>query len=325
MERIELGSEGLRVSRMGLGCLGMSRFYGEADDGETRTTLARALDLGITFLDTADMYGWGHNEKLIGSVIASRRAQVQIATKFGQTQDERGIRGVDGSPAYARAACDSSLQRLGVDAIDLYYLHRVDPSVPIEETVGAMSELVARGKVRYIGLSEASASTIRRAHAVHPITALQTEYSLWSREVEEEILPTCRELKIGFVAYSPLGRGWLTGSITTPDTLEPGDRRRSHPRFQTENFDNNRTIAAVVEALGRAKKLTSAQLALAWVLAKGRDIVPIPGTRRIAHLESNAEALSVRLTDEEVVELEAVAPPEGIAGARYRDTSLLNG
>ena len=303
----------------------MSRFYGEANDGEARATLARALDSGITFLDTADMYGWGHNEKLIGGAVASRREQVQIATKFGQTRDESGTRGVDGSPEYARAACDASLQRLGVEVIDLYYLHRVDASVPIEETVGAMSELADQGKVRYIGLSEASASTLRRAHAVHPITALQTEYSLWSRDVEDEILPACRELGIGFVAYSPLGRGWLTGSITTPETLETGDRRRNHPRFQTGNFEKNRTIAAAVEAVARSKNLTSAQLALAWVLAKGRDIVPIPGTRRISHLESNAGALVVRLTDEEVLELEAVAPPEAIAGARYRDMSLLNG
>jgi aryl-alcohol dehydrogenase-like predicted oxidoreductase len=325
VERIALGSHGLTVSRIGLGCLGMSRFYGEATDSEARSTLARALDSGITFLDTADMYGWGHNEKLVGSVVASRREQVEIATKFGQTRDESGTRGVDGSPDYARAACDASLQRLGVEVIDLYYLHRVDASVPIEETVGAMSELVDRGKVRYIGLSEASASTLRRAHAIRPITALQTEYSLWSRDVEEEILPTCRELGIGFVAYSPLGRGWLTGSITTPETLETGDRRRNHPRFQTENFEKNRTIAAAVEAVARSQNLTSAQLALAWVLAKGRDIVPIPGTRRISHLESNAGALGVRLTDEEVLELEAVAPPEAIAGARYRDMTLLNG
>jgi len=302
----------------------MSRFYGEATDSEARSTLARALDSGITFLDTADMYGWGHNEKLIGRAVASRREQAQIATKFGQTRNESGTRGVDGSPLYARAACDASLQRLGVEVIDLYYLHRVDASVPIEETVGAMSELVDQGKVRYIGLSEASASTLRRAHVVHPITALQTEYSLWSRDIEDEILPACREFGIGFVAYSPLGRGWLTGSITTPDTLRTGDRRRNHPRFQTENFETNRTIAAAVEAVARSKNLTSAQLALAWVLAKGRDIVPIPGTRRISHLESNAGALGVRLTDEEVLELEAVAPPDAIAGARYRDMSLLN-
>ena len=322
--RVALGAQGLTVSRVGLGCLGMARFYGEADDAVSRATIARAIALGVTFLDTADMYGWGRNEELVGDAIRARRDEVELASKFGQTWDGAGGRGVDGSPDYARRACDASLERLGVDVIDLYYLHRVDASVPIEETVGAMAGLVEAGKVRYLGLSEASAATVRRAHAVHPITALQTEYSLWTRDVEDEILPTCRELGIGFVAYSPLGRGWLTGTVTAPDALGEKDKRRNHPRFSPENFEQNRTIAAALEKAAAGAGLTPAQAALAWVMSRGADVVPIPGTRTSAHLESNAAAATMELSPDDLAAIEAAVPRGSVAGQRYRDMSLLN-
>jgi aryl-alcohol dehydrogenase-like predicted oxidoreductase len=324
MDRVTLGAQGLTVSRIGLGCLGMARFYGDADDAESRATVQRALDLGVTFLDTADMYGWGRNEELVGEAIKTRRDIVQLATKFGQTRDGAGGRGVDGSPEYARRACDASLQRLGVEVIDLYYLHRVDVAVPIEDTVGAMAELVDAGKVRFLGLSEASAATLRRAHAVHPITALQTEYSLWTRDVEDEILPTCRELGIGFVAYSPLGRGWLTGAVSDPGDLTEGDRRRNHPRFDDENFDHNRSLADALGQVAQACGLTPAQAAIAWVIAQGGDVVPIPGTRSASHLESNAAAASIELTADDLAAIEAAIPRDAVAGQRYRDMSLLN-
>ena len=325
LPRVALGAQGLTVSRIGLGCLGMSRFYGDADDAESKATIERAIELGVTFLDTADMYGWGHNERLVGDVIRNRRDAVQLATKFGQTRDDAGGRGVDGSPEYVRRACDASLERLGVEVIDLYYLHRVDAAVPIEDTVGAMAALVEAGKVRFLGLSEASAATVRRAHAVHPITALQTEYSLWTRDVEDEILPACRELGVGFVAYSPLGRGWLTGTVTEPNALPEGDRRRNHPRFAEENFETNRALAAALEAVAATRNLTPAQAALAWVIARGDDVVPIPGTRTRSHLESNAEAATIELTDADLAAIDAAVPRGAVAGQRYRDMSLLNG
>jgi aryl-alcohol dehydrogenase-like predicted oxidoreductase len=323
VKQVALGSQGLRVSRIGLGCLGMSRSYGAAEDPDSIATLQRALDIGITFLDTADVYGRGHNEELVGRAIRSRRAEVQLASKFGQVRDDAGNRGIDGSPEHARRACDASLARLGVDVIDLYYLHRVDTRVPIEETVTAMAELVDAGKVRYLGLSEAGASTIRRAHAVHPITALQTEYSLWSRDVESDILPTCRELGVGFVAYSPLGRGFFTGTISL-ESLDPADWRRRHPRFQPDNLERNRTLVNRVEQLARDKGVATAQLALAWLLAQGEDVVPIPGTRRIDHLESNAAAVEIGLSSEDLSTIEEAVPRGAVAGDRYRDMSLVN-
>ena len=324
MEQVDLGTQGLRVSRLGLGCLGMSRSYGSADEAESIATIGRALDLGVTFLDTADVYGRGRNEELVGRAISARREEVQLATKFGQVVDESGNRGLDGSPEHARRACDASLARLGADVIDLYYLHRVDPKVPIEETVGAMADLVGAGKVRFLGLSEAAVGTIRRAHAVHPLTALQTEYSLWSRDVETEILPACRDLGIGFVAYSPLGRGFFAASFTSTADLDDGDWRRHHPRFQPGNLEQNRAYAERVEALARAKGVTSAQLALAWLLARGRDVVPIPGTRRVAHLESNAAAADVELSPEEVAAIADAVPPGSAAGDRYRDMTTID-
>jgi aryl-alcohol dehydrogenase-like predicted oxidoreductase len=324
MQKRTLG-QGLEVTAMGLGCMGMSEFYGQGDEDEAVRTIHRALELGIDFLDTADMYGPFTNEKLVGRAIADRRDTVVVATKFGNVRGENGERlGIDGSPEYVRKACDASLRRLGTDHIDLYYQHRVDRTVPIEETVGAMAELVHQGKVRHLGLSEASPQTIRRAHAVHPITALQTEYSLWSRDPEAEVLPTLRELGIGFVAYSPLGRGFLTGRFRSPDDFEEGDFRANHPRFQGENFQRNLDLVERVKAIADERGCTPGQLALAWVLRRGDDIVPIPGTKQVRYLEENAGGLDVELTDEDLGRLDEVAPVGVAAGARYADMSSID-
>ena len=310
---------------MGLGCMGMSEFYGSGDEDEAIRTIHRALELGIDFLDTADMYGPFTNEKLVGRAIADRRDAVVVATKFGNVRGENGERlGIDGSPEYVRKACDASLRRLGTDHIDLYYQHRVDQTVPIEETVGAMAELVQQGKVRHLGLSEASPQTIRRAHAVHPITALQTEYSLWTRDPEAEVLPTVRALGIGFVAYSPLGRGFLTGRFTSPDDFEEGDFRANHPRFQGENFQRNLELVERVKAIAREKRCAPGQLALAWALSRGDDIVPIPGTKQVRYVEENARARDVELTDEDLARLDDVAPVGAAAGERYADMSSID-
>jgi aryl-alcohol dehydrogenase-like predicted oxidoreductase len=320
MKTVKLGSQGAVVSRMGLGCMGMSDFYGERNDEESAATILRALDLGVTFLDTADAYGIGDNEELIGKTIRGRRDEVFIATKFAniRTKAEPNRWSISGKPDYVRQACDASLKRLGVDHIDLYYQHRVDPQTPIEETAGAMAELVKAGKVKYLGLSEASPATIRRAHKVHPITALQTEYSLWERHVEAHILPTVRELGIGFVPYSPLGRGFLTGTITKKsDLIEADSRATRMPRFAGENLDKNLVLVARVRAIAERKGVKPGQLALAWVLAKGEDLVPIPGTKRRKYLEENAAAADIKLTPAEVTELEAACPQSEIAGERY--------
>jgi aryl-alcohol dehydrogenase-like predicted oxidoreductase len=310
---------------MGLGCMGMSEFYGSADEDEGVATIQRALELGVTFLDTADMYGPFTNERLVGRAIAGRRDEVQLATKFGNVRTEDGGRlGIRGDAEYVRQACDASLERLGVDTIDLYYQHRVDKTVEIEETVGAMAELVEAGKVRYLGLSEASPDTIRRAHAVHPITALQTEYSLWSRDPEDAILPTVRELGIGFVAYSPLGRGFLSGRFRSPSDFPDDDFRRHHPRFQGENFERNMRLVERVEELASEKGVTAGQLALAWVLHRGDDIVPIPGTKRVSYLEENAAAAEVTLSDAELRQLDELAPAGVAAGDRYADMSSID-
>ena len=312
----------LTVSAQGLGCMGMSEFYGAGDEAESLATIGAALDAGVTFLDTADMYGPFTNEELVGRAIAGRRDEVVLATKFGNERRADGSRAVNGRPEYVRAACDASLERLGVDHIDLYYQHRVDTTVPVEETWGAMAELVAAGKVRRLGISEAAPETIRRAHATHPVTALQTEWSLWTREVEEDgVLATVRELGIGFVAYSPLGRGFLSGAIRSVDDLAPDDFRRHNPRFQGENFDRNLALVDEVRALAAAKGVSAGQVALAWLLAKGPDVVPIPGTKRRSYLAENIAAIEVELTAEDLAALDAVLPVGAGAGERYPDMS----
>jgi len=325
VETRTLGSQGLRVSAQGLGCMGMSEFYAGRDEGEAIATIHRALDLGVTLLDTADMYGPFTNERLVGKAIAGRRDEVQLATKFGNERAEDGTwLGINGRPEYVHRACDASLERLGVDAIDLYYQHRVDAETPIEETVGAMAELVAMGKVRYLGLSEAAPATIRRAYAVHPITALQSEYSLWTRDVEAEILPTVRELGIGFVAYSPLGRGFLSGRFKSPEDLPEDDNRRKMPRFQPENFAKNLELLAAVEELEAEKGVTAGQIALAWVHSRGDDVVPIPGTKRRKYLEENVAALAVELSEDDLAGLDEAFPIGVTAGDRYASMATVN-
>ena len=324
MQHRTLGSKGPTVSAIGLGCMGMSEFYGAGDDAESVRTLRHALDAGLDFLDTADMYGNGANEQLVGKAIRDRRDEVFLATKFGIMRDPANPerRGVNGRPEYVRAACDASLKRLGVNYIDLYYQHRVDRDVPIEETVGAMAELVQAGKVRHLGLSEPSAQTIERAHKVHPITAVQSEYSLWTRDPEDGILQTCEKLGIGFVPYSPLGRGFLTGAIRSPEDFAEDDFRRGNPRFQGGNFAKNLALVDKVHELAKAKGCTPAQLALAWVLAQGEHIVPIPGTKRIKYLDENLGALEVTLSDDDLATIDAIFPRDAAAGARYTEPAM---
>jgi aryl-alcohol dehydrogenase-like predicted oxidoreductase len=318
-----LGRNGLNVSALGLGCMGMSEFYGAADDAESIAVIHRALDSGVNFLDTADMYGTGRNEQLVGRAISDRRDRVILATKFGNMRGPNGeFLGVNGRPEYVRQACDASLQRLGIDHIDLYYQHRVDPNTPIEDTIGAMAELVTAGKVRHLGMSEAAPATLRRAAKVHPIAALQTEYSLWSRDPEDEILATCRELGIGFVAYSPLGRGFLTGRFQSPADIPADDWRSRHPRFQGENFTRNLQLADTVKTIATELGCTPSQLALAWVLAQGNDIVPIPGTKRLNYLEENLGAATVQLTPETLNRIHRAFPPNATAGTRYHEQGM---
>src|SRR5437868_9858877 len=318
-----LGKNGPEVSALGLGCMGMSEFYGSSSDEESIATIHHAIDRGVTFLDTADMYGVGRNEELVGKAIRDRRDRVFLATKFGNVRGPAGeFLGVKGDPDYVRSACEASLRRLGVEVIDLYYQHRVDPDVPIEDTVGAMARLKDEGKIRFLGLSEAAPRTIRRAQSVHPITAVQTELSLWSRDAESEVLPTVRELGIGYVAYSPLGRGFLTGQIKSPDDFPEDDFRKFHPRFQGENFARNIALVREVEAMASEKGCTTAQLALAWVLAEGEDVVPIPGTKRVRYLDENIGALDVKLSDEDLKRLDEILPPGAAAGPRYPERSM---
>lgn len=318
MEYCQVGQSPLKVSALGLGCMGMSEFYGPTDEQESLATLHRAIELGVNFFDTADMYGKGRNEAFIGKALKPHRETIILATKFGIVRNDKGeFAGVNGRPDYIRSSCEASLKRLGVDVIDLYYQHRVDANTPIEETVGAMAELVHEGKVRHLGLSEAAPHTIRKAFAVHPITALQTEYSVWCREVEEEVLPTCRELGIAFVAYSPLGRGFLTHHITNPEHLDENDTRRKNPRFQGDNFEKNMLLVEALEGLAEQKGCKPAQLALAWVAAQGQDIIPIPGTTKRTHLEDNIAALHIQLSPEDLARIEEIAPRGITAGDRF--------
>jgi aryl-alcohol dehydrogenase-like predicted oxidoreductase len=324
MKQRKLGRGGPMVSAIGLGCMGMSEFYGDRDEQESIATIHRALDLGVTFFDTADVYGPHTNEELVGRALRGYRDKIVLATKFGilRSPDKPEFRGTSGKPDYVRSACEGSLRRLGVNCIDLYYQHRVDPDTPIEDTIGAMAELVKQGKIRYLGLSEAGADTIRRAHAVHPITALQSEYSLWTREPENEILPLCRELGIGFVPYSPLGRGFLTGKIQNPEDLTENDYRRTVPRFQGDNFQRNLELLKRVEEIAREKHCTPAQLALAWVLAQGNDVVPIPGTKRRKYLQENVGAVEVMLTSDDLERIDELTPKDAFAGSRYPEAMM---